>query len=211
MTGHRMDLEATAVSEEEGPWFQVSASRARRVGEFCTGLAWSLFLVLTISPPSGASFVPWFTVPLGTLGTFHFLRRAFDSAPRLVVGPEGITDRTSILGKEVFIPWSQVAGVTIGTLGGGVFLQIRDLSALIPKASFGRRIEILFRRLLRRTWIGIAPTMLGIRYKELGRRIESALFESERAELGLISSDEPSMGSLDNQSESLVLPRPNPE
>jgi hypothetical protein len=202
-------LEAAAVFGEEAPWFQVSAGRARRVGEFLTGLAWSLFLVFTISPPSGVSFIPWFTVPLGTLGTFHFLRRAFDSAPRLVVSSEGITDRTSILGKEMFIPWSQVAGVTISRVGGGVFLQIRDISALIPGASLGRRIEILFRRLLRRTWVGVAPTMLGIQYKELGRRIELALFESERAELGLTSPTDPSRGSLEDRFESLVLPRPN--
>jgi hypothetical protein len=202
-----LDLETISGHSEKVPWFQISAGPVRRVGEFCTGLAWSLFLVFLMVPPSGHSFLPWLTVPLGALGTFHFLRRAFDSAPRLVVNAEGITDRTSLLGKEISIPWNQVAGVTIGRMNGGVFLQIRDLRALIPKASLGRRIEILFRRLFRKNWVRITPTMLGIRYDELGRRIEFALFESERIELGFTPSGDQSLDSDEDRIESPVLPR----
>ena len=163
---------------------EASASPLRRLGEFALGLLWALFIPLVLFPPSGITFLRWLMFPIAGLTSLHFLRRAINPSPRLVVDLTGITDRTSIFGKELRIPWEHVHAVTVSKLDGNVYLELKDLRALRKCASPGRRFELFIRRLLGKTAIRIGPTMLGISKRDLGQRIEAAHFQYERAQLG---------------------------
>jgi hypothetical protein len=169
----------------EDSWFEAIPSPLRRLGEFGLGSFWAFFLFSSLFPPSGNYLFPWLTIPFGALASFHFIRRAFDPSPRLIVDSFGVTDRTSFFGRELRVPWEQVTGVSVSKLNGVIEIEVRDLRELNAQASFGRRFELLFRRLRGKKTIGIGPSMLGLRHDEIGRRIDSALLGFERAQLGL--------------------------
>jgi len=182
-------LEETPVSIDKSSSapsdFEITPSPFRRLGEFLFGSFWSLFTLLTLFPPSGDSFLPWLTVPLGALASFHFLKRGFDARPRLVVDSKGVLDRTSVFGRELHVPWQEIREVSVSKLNGVVLLHVRDLRALYSHATLGRRFELWVRRLRGFRSVGIGPTLLGMKHSEIGRRIGDALVDYERAELGL--------------------------
>lgn len=171
------------------PKVLASASPLRRVGEFALGLGWAAYIPLVLFPFSWPVYLKLFFLPIATLSSFHFFRRALDPAPRILVDSFGIADRTSIFGKELRIPWQNVYTVEISKLNGNVLLHLRDLQDLKAGASLGRRVELFFRRLLGKNTIRINPTLLGIRQADLGREIQSAHLRYERAEIGLASQE----------------------
>lgn len=88
---------------EEGTFedLVVPGTLERRVGEFGVAVLWALFCLMNFFPPSHQALAPWLFGPLGALASLHFMRRAFDRRPRLIVNTEGITDRTSLVGGSL--------------------------------------------------------------------------------------------------------------
>jgi hypothetical protein len=116
----------------------VSGSGERRLFEFGVGVLWALFCLLTFFPPSGHALAPWLTGPLSGLASLHFLKRAFDGRPRLVVDAEGVTDRTALVGGSLFVPWSDIVDVSL-EWGSWVSLVVRDLEVVQRRAAVRAR------------------------------------------------------------------------
>lgn len=166
------------------PMLVTPTSLRQRLAEFAVGLSWALYIPFVILPLDSLIPVRLFMLTIAGLSSFHFIRRASDSSPRLLVDSAGITDRTSIFGRELRIPWELVHAVTVPP-DGYCDLEIRDLRALRKHASPGRRFEISVRRLLGKTKMRIGTILVGVDRHHLGRRIEKAYFQFERSQLGL--------------------------
>lgn len=162
----------------------VSGSPERRVVEFGIGVLWAIFCLLTFFPPSGQSLAPWLTGPLSALAGLHFIRRAFDGRPRLIVDSEGITDRTALIGGTLFVPWSDVVDVSL-EWGGWVNLVVRDLDVVQRRAGIMRRVWMKLGRALGVRTVPIMLPMLSVGKPELKRRLDAGLLVFERGELGL--------------------------
>lgn len=165
----------------------VPGSLGRRLGEFGLGILWALFCLMNFFPPSHHAMAPWLFGPLGGLASLHFVWRAFDRRPRLVVNSEGIMDRTAPLGGSLFIPWSQVLEVSAGRYGGRVSLLVRDPAAVWRQAGVMRRLWMKLGAVLGLRAVPISVTVLGLK-----ERLDSGLLEFERRELGLGSGRRPS-------------------
>lgn len=88
----------------------------RRLGELGIGVLWALFCLMNFFPPSGQALAPWLVGPLSGLASLHFMRRAFDGRPRLVVDSEGVTDCTALVGgagmvRRTWMKLQQALGV----------------------------------------------------------------------------------------------------
>lgn len=166
----------------------VPGSVGRRVGEFGLGILWVLFCLMNFFPPSHQALAPWLFGPLGGLIGLHFLGRAFDSRPRLIVDSEGIVDRTALLGGALFIPWSDVLDVAAGRWSGRASLVVRDLRAVQRRAGVIRRVWMKLHAALGVKSIPISIGMLGLK-----DRLDAGLLEFERRDLGLSNSD-PQLG-----------------
>jgi hypothetical protein len=153
-----------------------------RLAEFALGTLWAVFAVALAFPPSWSDPFLWFGLPFGTLMATHFLRRAFDSSPRLVVDTSGILDKTSFFGGTLAIPWEDV--LSVHAWGGGVEIEVRDPADLRRRAGLGRRLELFIRRILGRKAAFITPAFLGVSPPELARELQTALHRFERAQLG---------------------------
>ena len=164
------------------PVFAPRVSGWSRFGEFLFGMMWAVFVLAAVFPPSGSHAFLWFTLPFGTLMATHFLRRAFDSSPRLVVSSSGILDKTSPFGGTLTIPWEDV--LSVRPWGGGVEVEVRDPADLRRRAGLGRRCELLIRRIFARKSVLITPTLAGTSRRDLMRELEAALHRFERAQLG---------------------------
>lgn len=164
--------------------FSVPGTMGRRLGELGVGVLWALYCLMILVPPSGQSFYPWLTAPITGLASLHFIRRAFDRRPRLIVDAEGITDRTSILGGALRVPWKDVLSVSVSRLWGTVNLEVRDPARIRREAGLLRRAWMLFERLLGQGEIAVSPTLLGLGRVELKERLDAALLDFERKQLG---------------------------
>lgn len=161
----------------------VRATLTRRLGELGIG---ALFAAITtgmiVGPAPSPSMRRAFVTFCG-LGAVHFLGRALDRRPRLVLDGEGVTDRTSMIGGALRVEWSEVTGVATLGLSDTVRLQVRDWKTLRRRAGPVRRLWMWITRLLGRDSIAISPAFLGMNQRELGRRVEDALFRFERAQV----------------------------
>lgn len=176
-------------SEEGGAeGLVVSASPERRVGELVFALLWALFCLMEFLPPSGHAWAPWFFGPLSALVSLNFIRRAFDSRPRLIVDSEGITDRAGPFGGSLFVPWSEIVDVSL-RWGGAVGVVVRDPDAVRRRAGVMRRIWMKLDQALGggRT-ISIMLPVLSVGKRELKKRLEAGLLQFERRELGMRAS-----------------------
>jgi hypothetical protein len=190
-------IEQAHTPTELAPGFTAMPTRWSRVGEFVLGLLSALYVVLAVVDSlSGSHEYLWLTLPFCSLWAVHFLRRSLDSSPRLEVDSSGIIDRTSMFGGELRVPWEDVLEVVVR--GRGVELVIRDLRDLQRRSGFGRRIEILVRRLSGRKTMLIVPTFLGIPHKRLAEALQASLDMFERTQLGL-SPDPPTLPAPDGQ------------
>lgn len=165
-----------------------------RVAEFGLGALLAVFALLSAFPPSGAYLLPFVTVPGFALGSLHFLRRAFDSAPRVSIDDHGITDRTSIAGGTLHIPWSQIRRVSSSAWHNGVQLEVADLDDLERRAGWRRRIGIRLARIVGKRTVTVDTTLLGLTKSELAARLTSALHRHERRDLGLADGSRVSSG-----------------
>jgi hypothetical protein len=188
-------IEQAHTPTELAPGFTETPTRRSRVGEFVFGLFSAFILALAVVfPLSGSHEHLWGTLPVLSLVAVHFLMRSLDSSPRLEVNSWGIIDRTSTFGGELRVPWEDVLEVVVR--GRGVELVIRDLRDLQRRSGFGRRIEILIRRLSGRKTMLIVPTFLGIPHKRLAEALQASLDMFERTQLGL-SPEPPTLPSPD--------------
>lgn len=176
----------------------VPGSAGRRIGEFGLGIFWALFSLMNFFPPSHQAFAPWFFGPLGGLIGLHFLGRAFDARPRLIVSSEGITDRTALLGGALFVPWSDVLDVSAGRWGGGVSLLVRDIAAVRRRAGVIRRMWMRLQGAL-----GVKSVPISIGVVGLKDRLDAGLLEFERRELGL-SPPAPRLENSDREDDELA-------
>lgn len=170
----------------------VSSSEPRAIGradyrfaEFGTAVLMALLSYLGAYPPSGEHFLAWLTVPGFALGSFHFLKRAFDSRPRIVLTEDGIIDRTSFYGGELLIPWAQVRDVRASRLYGGLQVEVTDLNELMESAGPGRRMALNSWRLFGKRTVTLGTTLLGVGKGELRMRIKTARDHYERVTMGL--------------------------
>lgn len=174
-----------SASAEPAARFAIPGSATRRLGKFGMALILALFALMSVVPPSGQALLPWLTAPLSGLAAFHFLRRAFDGRPRLTVDSEGITDRTSLGGGEIHVPWRDVLGVSVSRGLGTVELTVRDPVAVRTSACLARRLWMRLGHMLGKRTITITPTLLGVGKEALRDRLDANLLEFERRELGL--------------------------
>jgi len=155
------------------------------VAEFGAGLLWGLFGLMNFFPPSGHALAPWLVGPMSGLASLHFMWRAFDSRPRLIVDAEGVTDRTALVGGPLFVSWSDILDVSVSKRAGTVDLEVRDVAAVRRRAGILRRIWMTMGRAFGMGPVCISPTLLGVRKRDLKEWIEVGLFEFERRDLGM--------------------------
>ena len=115
---------------------------------------------------------------------FHFLRRAVDPKPRLVLDEVGIWDRTSISGSELFIPWSEVIGPQPTFGQKMVEVEVRDLDRLRTNAGRIRRASLTLRRLRGKKTVPIFLGFLGLKKSDLTEALENGLIAFERVQFG---------------------------
>jgi hypothetical protein len=173
--------------EDAGEDLVVEGSVERRLGEFGVGVLLAFFCLMNFFPPSGQALAPWLVGPLSALASLHFMRRAFDRRPRLIVDSEGITDRTALIGGSLFVPWSDIMDVSV-RWKGGVSLVVRDLGAVQRRAGIIRRVWMRLERALGVRTVPIMLTLLGVGKQELKDRLDARLLQYERRELGLSAS-----------------------
>ena len=156
----------------------------KRWGEFGAAAFFLSYFVLALFDPVGAGLIRWLlTGAMGFNGLF-FLRRALDSRPRLILDEGGITDRTSLSGSALFIPWAEVEAVqpTIGKKM--VEVRVRDLDQTRRRAGWFRRRWLGLRRLWGKRTVSIFLGMLGVEKEDLSGMIEDGMLAHERRELG---------------------------
>lgn len=197
-----MDTEDAREIEELGPEGHAEAADAsdltvpatvrRRLSEVGVGALWALYALLNVFPSSHEGFAPWLVGPFCVLASLHFLARAFDPRPRLVVDGEGIWDRTSIAGGQLHIPWHDILGVTVSKWRGTVEVEVRDFDELCRTAGLRRRIALHLGALFGKHTVSIVPTLLGLNREQLRKRLDKGLLEFERTALGL-SPEAPSL------------------
>ena len=173
--------------EDVGEDLVVEGSVARRLGELGVGVLLAFFCLMNFFPPSSEALAPWLVGPLSALASLHFMRRAFDRRPRLIVDSEGITDRTALIGGSLFVPWSDIVDVSV-RWKGGVSLVVRDLGAVQRRAGLIRRVWMKLERALGMRTVPIMLTLLGVGKVELKGRLDARLLQYERRELGLSAS-----------------------
>ena len=158
----------------------------RRLGEAGLALFFAFFGLIIGFPPSGTPLLPWVLVPiLSGLTSLHFLLRVFDRRARLIIDAEGITDRTSIGGGELRIPWAEVLSVSTSGWQSTVELQVRDPSALRQGVGPSRRLWMWLGHVFGKRSVSITPTLLGMNKKKLHESLDDGLLRFERSELGL--------------------------
>ena len=165
----------------------VAGSVGRRIGEFGIGVLWALFCLMNFFPPSGQALAPWLIGPISALVSLHFVRRAFDGRPRLIVDSEGITDRTALVGSSLFVPWSDIVDVSL-RWGSGVGLIVRDPAAVRRRAGISRRVWMRLEQALGVRTVPILLPVLSVGKRELKKRLEAGLLQFERRDLGLSAS-----------------------
>jgi len=165
----------------------VAGSVGRRIGEFGIGVLWALFCLMNFFPPSGQALAPWLIGPISALVSLHFVRRAFDGRPRLIVDSEGITDRTALVGSSLFVPWSDIVDVSL-RWGSGVGLIVRDPAAVRRRAGISRRVWMRLEQALGVRTVPILLPVLSVGKRELKKRLEAGLLQFERRHLGLSAS-----------------------
>lgn len=163
--------------------FNVPATVGRRLAELGVAALWGLFTLLDIFPPSHEK-IPLIVILVSAATSLHFLARALDGRDRLTVTEEGILDRTSIVGGDLFVRWDEVTDVR-ASRSRWVELQVSDLDAVAERADWRRRWAIRAARLIGKKTITIMPVLLGLNGIELGRRLDDGLLVAERKQLGL--------------------------
>ena len=159
----------------------ISPSPERRLGEFGIGVLWAVFCLMNFFPPSGQALVPWLFGPLSALASLNFMRRAFDSKPRLIVDSEGITDRAGPFGGSLFVPWSEIVDVSLKWDGVGVV--VRDVAVVRRRAGLMRRIWMRLEQALGVRTVSIMLPVLSVGKPALKKRLEAGLLQFERREL----------------------------
>jgi len=181
-----MSEDVTPPHSKDDSTLVVRGTAVRRVGELGLATFFAVFCLMSLFPPSGTALAPWLTVPLSALASLHFLGRSLDGRPRLIVDGTGITDRTSIGGGYLHIPWESVTGVSNSRWGGGsVELHVRNARELGRRAGIARRLWMRLGHLLGKRTVSVTPTLLGLRKGELKETLDEILLRLERTQLGL--------------------------
>ena len=141
------------------------------------------FFVMTLVDPFGPEFLQWIAPVVMAINGLHFLRRATDSRPRLVLDSEGIRDRTSIGAVELFIPWNEVSGIQISPGRRTVELGVRDVARIRRNTGWIRRIWMLVGGLAGKRTISISPGLSGLKKQDFADLIETALLAYEGSQL----------------------------
>jgi hypothetical protein len=165
----------------------VRASIERRVVEVGFAVFWALMCLGELFPPSGEALAPWMLGPLLGLVSLHFLQRAFDRQPRLIVDSEGVTDRGGPFGTSLFIAWSEIVDVSLSP-GSPVGLVVRDVAEVQRRAGVIRRIWMKLDRAVGLRTVPIRLPVLSGGKPELKKQLEAGLLQFERRELGLSAS-----------------------
>ena len=165
--------------------FPSGTYHGKRWAEFGAAAVFLLYFVLSLFDPVGSGLSRWLLTGAMGFNGFFFLRRALDRRPRLLLDAEGITDRTSVSGSTLFIPWSEVEDVhsTIGKRGY-LEVRVRDLDQTRRRTGWVRRSWLGLRRLMGKRSVSIFIGMLGVEKKDLSRMLEDGMIASERKELG---------------------------
>lgn len=164
--------------------FPSETYHGRRWHEFGAAAFFLFYFVLTLVDPVGSGLIRWLLSGAMGFNGFFFLRRALDPRPRLIIDWEGITDRTSLTGSTLFIPWSEVEAVqpTIGKKM--VEVRVRDLDETRRRTGWFRRSWLGLRRLWGKRTVSIFLGVLGLEKEELSKTIDVGMIASERKQLG---------------------------
>jgi hypothetical protein len=160
-------------------------SRRQRVESFVAGLLGLTLAALAVFSPSSFHAFRWTIGSLmGVLGLYGF-RLALSSKPLFEMDSIGIVDRSSIGGGELRIRWDEMIDVRGSALEGTTVFHVRDRKQILRRAGWLRRIWMLPGIFSPRNTITLRPGKFGPRFEVLRERIQEALFEQERVELGL--------------------------
>ena len=138
-------------------------------------LAWSMIFPLS----GGTTAFSLFLAGFFTLGGVHYLRRTVSGKPRLEWDEERLIDRTSMIGGDLEIPWSDVQEISVSKVNGGIHLHFIDHPSVDRGMGLGRRIQRVILRLRGIPGLEINPSFLSVDYRVLGATLERLLLDFE--------------------------------
>ncbi len=109
---------------------------------------------------------------VGGLAGGRLLSIGLRGVPLLEWDSEGLTDRTSLIGGDLFVPWSQISSVTTSSLHSGVRLNLVANADCLRSAGPGRWLQARMNRARGFSGIEISPTFTAIDYTSLGRSLD---------------------------------------
>ena len=155
-----------------------------RVRNILGGVAWGFVAWMVLDPPSGyVSWISLLPLALSVSSSLHLFRRALSRKPVLEWDEEGLTDRSSVLGDELFIPWSDIESVRPNRMNGTVRLEFVDDPAHRRGLGVGRRIQRGIHRILGISGLPISATATGVKYLQLSDVLEDRLLAYETRQL----------------------------
>ena len=92
--------------------------------------------------------------------------------PLLEGNEDGLIDRTSHIGGELFIPWSDVDGVSTGRVHAGVRVELKENADCLRGLGLGRLVQRAFAWLRGFRGIEIDPSFMQLDYRRLGRVLD---------------------------------------
>ena len=176
--------------------FPCETYRGKRWAEFGTAAFFLFYFALSLFDPVGSGLLRWFLTGAMGFNGFFFARRALDARPRLILDERGITDRTSLSGSTLLIPWDEIEAVQ-PTFGKKMLeVRVRDMNQIRGRTGFLRRSWLGFRRLMGKRTVSVFLGTLGVQREDLNRMIEDGMLARERRELGF-SADPPLPDSME--------------
>jgi len=103
--------------------------------------------------------------------------------PLLEWDSEGITDRTSLIGGDLFIPWSDISSVTTNALHSGIRLNFVPNAESASISGPGRWLQARINQLRGFSGIEISPSFMAIDYRSLGRSFDEMVTQRQVGEV----------------------------
>jgi len=103
--------------------------------------------------------------------------------PLLEWDSEGITDRTSLIGGDLFVPWSQISSVSTTSLHSGIRLNFVPNAESASSSGAGRWLQARINQFRGFSGIEISPSFMAIDYRALGQTIDEMVTQYQVGEV----------------------------
>ena len=103
--------------------------------------------------------------------------------PLLEWDSEGITDRTSLIGGGLFVPWSDISSVSTNSLHSGIRLNFVPNAQSASSSGAGRWLQARINQFRGFSGIEISPSFMAIDYRALGQTFDEMVTQHQVGEV----------------------------